>query len=501
MKILDSNTLQKDLIRADICIIGAGPAGVTLGAKLAHCNLDIIIVESGGRTFDETANKLNSLQIESNFTYRKDEILYNRQIGGTANLWVGRVVPFRFDPVLDAEWGDLKERVQGYYEEAFRFFGVEPELPRKHPGSDKTLVAYWAHQVERFNSKSELFKKNEDVKVYQHLTCIGEPKIESDRIKQLTFLSRNQNKICVQSKNYVFAMGAIENSRMLLLLRQQMGLKREDYLSNTGKYIMDHPRIWHGTINSYSDHSDAEKFQIKTTDWGLYKYGIRNNPHKTRVYCNFMRPVNYGNYLLNQLQIRALLVSAKWLITREKGLLRMISNEVSRLPGINKTDFLKDKLQKYFNLDTSNKYHVMTYCEQRPRIENQLVLTEKKDDYTLQTPKLINNFYREELEEVLGFFEKLKKQAESMDCNLEYDPEYLLDPGNYTDASHIMGGTRYSTEKKKAVVNENLNVIGISNLHITGSSVFPTSGIENPTHLIVSLSCYLSDVLKKLYDQ
>jgi len=45
-----------------------------------------------------------------------------------------------------------------------------------------------------------------------------------------------------------------------------------------------------------------------------------------------------------------------------------------------------------------------------------------------------------------------------------------------------------STNPKQGVVNEHCQVHGISNLYIAGSSVFPTSGLSNPTLTIIALA-------------
>lgn len=499
MKIIDSNTIHQETIYSDICIIGTGPAGVTLASKLSHTSLDVILVESGGRKFDKKANELNALRIESNFTYRNNESRRNRQIGGTANLWVGRVVPVSFDPVLDDEWGGLKDAVLPFYDDAFQFFGINPEFAREEANSDGELMAYWAHKTERFNAESDILSQQKNVRIYQYLTCLGAPEFNNDRITKLTFVNQKKERITIQSNCFVFAMGAIENSRMLLQIRNHITESKNPSLTNAGKYVMDHPRIWHGSIIDESRSGAINKYQLKSSDHGTYKKGIRNQPERTRVYSNIMRAVNRATVLMNKISIHSFQVSSKRLILREKGLLRMLANEMAELPVIRQTSFLRNSLRSFFNSDSSPGYRVMTYCEQRPRYENRIILAEEKDRNELQIPRLINNIHEDELNEVLSFFESLQEKISEMGAVLEYNPEYLSNPANYSDASHIMGGTRYSIQKDKTVLDEDLSVVGIPNLYVTGSSVFPTSSIENPTHLIVSLSCYLADVLKRKF--
>jgi choline dehydrogenase-like flavoprotein len=63
---------------------------------------------------------------------------------------------------------------------------------------------------------------------------------------------------------------------------------------------------------------------------------------------------------------------------------------------------------------------------------------------------------------------------------------------------HQLGGTRMHVDPKKGVVDANCQVHGISNLHVAGSSVFPTGGFANPTLTIVALALRLADRIRRL---
>ena len=64
-------------------------------------------------------------------------------------------------------------------------------------------------------------------------------------------------------------------------------------------------------------------------------------------------------------------------------------------------------------------------------------------------------------------------------------------------ARHHMGATRMSNSPKNGVVNENCRIHEVKNLYVAGSSVFPTSGIANPTLTILALTFRLGDHLHK----
>jgi choline dehydrogenase-like flavoprotein len=57
-----------------------------------------------------------------------------------------------------------------------------------------------------------------------------------------------------------------------------------------------------------------------------------------------------------------------------------------------------------------------------------------------------------------------------------------------------------SSNPREGVVDEHCQVHGIHNLYVAGSSVFPTSGLSNPTLTIVALAIRLADRLKDRLD-
>jgi choline dehydrogenase-like flavoprotein len=54
-----------------------------------------------------------------------------------------------------------------------------------------------------------------------------------------------------------------------------------------------------------------------------------------------------------------------------------------------------------------------------------------------------------------------------------------------------------SVDSKDGVVNEHCRVHGVRNLYVAGSSVFPTSGIANPTLTLLALAFRLGDHLRQ----
>lgn len=71
-------------------------------------------------------------------------------------------------------------------------------------------------------------------------------------------------------------------------------------------------------------------------------------------------------------------------------------------------------------------------------------------------------------------------------------------PDNLEAGRHHCGTTRMTDNPKTGVVDKNCKLNSVSNLYITGSSLFPTIGYANPTPTIVALALRLADHTKSL---
>jgi choline dehydrogenase-like flavoprotein len=81
---------------------------------------------------------------------------------------------------------------------------------------------------------------------------------------------------------------------------------------------------------------------------------------------------------------------------------------------------------------------------------------------------------------------------------------FQLEPWLESDAAvaqvrgtaHHLGTTRMSDDPRQGVVDRHCRVHGVDNLHVVGSSVFPTGGWAFPTFTIVALSLRLAEHLR-----
>src|SRR5262245_9969037 len=84
---LDARTLEAGAhIAADVCIIGAGPAGPTPARELTGSRRNVLLLESGGLEADGELQALNEGAVVG-VPYQGLRATRHRQVGGTAHLW------------------------------------------------------------------------------------------------------------------------------------------------------------------------------------------------------------------------------------------------------------------------------------------------------------------------------------------------------------------------------------------------------------------------------
>src|SRR3954447_7395006 len=89
--------VRDTVVRASICIVGGGPAGITLALELARTGKSILLLESGEDAPDADAQALNEGEVADETLHSPPDKYRQRVLGGGTSIWGGRCVPF--DPV------------------------------------------------------------------------------------------------------------------------------------------------------------------------------------------------------------------------------------------------------------------------------------------------------------------------------------------------------------------------------------------------------------------
>src|SRR5687768_12067185 len=119
-----------DEFEADVAMIGAGAAGITMARRLVAAGKAVILLESGGLDYEATTADLNAGRNVGEPYYDLDKARL-RFFGGTTAIWGGRCA--ELDPIdLEARpwvphsgWPIAHAELRPYYDEAWPLFGLD----------------------------------------------------------------------------------------------------------------------------------------------------------------------------------------------------------------------------------------------------------------------------------------------------------------------------------------------------------------------------------------
>ncbi len=122
----------------EICIIGAGAAGITLAKEFANTRTSICLVESGGLEWEEETQALYTGNSEGTLPPRDLVESRMRYYGGTMNIWGGCCAPLNsidFEKrswVPYSGWPINRSILEPYYQRAQPLFELGPQDLKTH---------------------------------------------------------------------------------------------------------------------------------------------------------------------------------------------------------------------------------------------------------------------------------------------------------------------------------------------------------------------------------
>jgi choline dehydrogenase-like flavoprotein len=462
----------------DICICGSGPAGITVARTLAAKGKTVALLEGGSIAYTEESQQLyegKSIGINDWDAVKNCRL---RFFGGTSNHWSGLCSFFDetdFDVRSDgvSGWPISKAEAYKHFDAAKEVLDLPKDAflnPPKWPGSNFKPFVNAMSPPTRFNVKyqDELKKSDRiDLFINANLTNI-QLHDNLQTIKHLEVNNNKKHKFLFTAKHFVLAMGTIENARMLLASNKQIKQGVGNQNDMVGRCYMEHFNIGYGRFTA----EDA-------TVWKNGK--ITLNPSaalikKTKIgnavisFDPSFKVVSYG-------RTRALKQALRNLICKSEN-----ATELSR---------------KLVDFNCEGDGFITSMVEQSPNPDSRVILDKAQDIFGV--PKVILNwqFNKHDLHTIRTVGLEAAKEMARMGVARVQLADYILDEKlplkDIGHHCHQMGTTRMSADPKHGVVNENLQVHGISNLFVAGSSVFPTGGGCNPTFTLTMLALRLGE--------
>jgi choline dehydrogenase-like flavoprotein len=528
---IDARTIEQDKsIETDICILGAGVAGITLAQEFAEAKFRVCLVEGGGLCPD---NANQSLYWGENIglPYFPLDSARASGFGGSGHRWNidlhdGKLgVRLRPLDSLDFEkrewvpnsgWPFQKSHLDPFYERANVVCKVgpyaydvqdweSPELTPRLPfvtDRVKTTIFQFAKRLTFIEAHRAKIDGASNISVLLHANATRLETDDSARsVTRIRVGCLNGNAFWIEAKKVILAMGALESPRLLLLSNQtqECGLGNQNDL--VGRYFMEHPHIWSGRFIP-SDDSVARRTGLFRLHWAnntpiMGKLTISEHVQRAEKllnYCVSIHPEVYkprNNIAPNWPVVSwpLLEAGASQADTEPEALWRSFRRETRKIARRAYRKFRKPgvlfKLNQMSEQLPNPDSRILLSGEKDPLGRNRVQLNWRIDPLDVRTIFRSQQIIDEELQKAgLGRLEITLKD-ESPPPGLE---------GGW----HHMGTTRMHADPSKGVVDGNCLIHGMSNLFIAGPSLFPTGGYANPVLTTVALSIRLADHIKEM---
>lgn len=548
--IIDANDYGPDqTIEADICIVGAGAAGIAIASEFIHSTIKVVIIESGRFSSDsQLQTELFSGEVEKGSRHPRADLYRRRMIGGTTSVWGGRCVPFdgidfeRRDYIPYSGWPLTRDELLPYYQRANPFCeaGVFDYCSTSSLGADAgemipgfVSLDLTTTNMERFSLPTHFGRRYRatlqdapNVSLIYNATCTS-IRLDGDGriVEKLVFRNSKGRSLDVRARQYVLAMGGLETTRLLLSSSDIMPDGIGNHSDKLGRFYMCHLASNPGELKISPSIRNVIYGYEKSVD-GIYCRRRIALPAETQrrhkignmiarfIYPNAADP-GHGNGILSMLFLTRSVLQPEYRgafsfgdALAKPGQHKVsyrahLKNALFDLPQtllfsqmiLRKRFLAKRKLPSVVLKSKSNTYPLDLNVEQSPEPTSRLTLTGNKDVFGM--PKLRIDWRTNDVDKhtVRTGVNILREAFQKSGC-----AELTVDEGkidNYWPVGgHHIGTTRMTESVKDGVVDKNCRVHGIGNLYIASSSVFPTSSHANPTLTIVALAMRLADHLK-----
>ena len=543
-QMIDARSLPQDeVLETSVCIVGGGPAGLTLASELANQNFQVCLLESGGFEFDREVQSLSGGTVIGD-PYPEVSKTRLRQLGGTSHLWEGpngyQEYGFRCLPLdeIDFEqrdwlpysgWPFTKAHLDPFYERAHKVCQIGPYAYNVEAWEDKgavrlpfrsdrvtTSISQYAPRYPFTQEYREEIKQTPNITTVLYATVI---EIVTDQTTQtvthLCIASSKNRQFWLKAKIFILATGGLENARLLLASngQQPTGLGNQHDL--VGRFFMDRP-ILSCMLIPYS-----KKLFEQTNLYDIYRtkgVSVMARVHLTQELMRREHLLNNGAQLFPRplehqrqatLAIRSLISSIthgkpfqnwfKHLSVALRGSDYILAagwwTAIRKLPRLQRGNwsYLPYEKRRFSQIEifyqieqTPDPTNRVMLSSQRDRLgQNQVEIHWRLNPIDIQNAIRVQEIWAQEFDKAgLGQLQFAQKRE-------DWKFEKLA-------MHHHMGTTRMHKDPKQGVVDANCKVHGISNLFVAGSSVFPTSGYANPTLTIIALSVRLADHVKTL---
>jgi choline dehydrogenase-like flavoprotein len=536
-------------LQADICIVGAGAAGIAMALELKDSGLEVLVLESGGREFAAENQALYEGAVADERLHSQPVRFRQRQFGGSTTIWGGRCMPFDpidFEPrdyVPYSGWPIGLDDLTPFYPKAnriceageFAYTAAEAfSKPTRPMIAGFSSTHFSDDRLERFSCPTNFaaryghtLQAARRVRIVLHANVTAIHLNEAaDRVESLRVQTLQGREMKVTARQVVLATGGLEVPRLLLASRDRQPQGIGNAHDVVGRYYMCHLAGTMGAVH-FNGPLSAIHHGYDLSDEGIYcrrRLALLPEVQRSQRLGNFVARLHHPRIPdpAHKSAVLSLLFMARMFIPYEyaKRLhgndkisaaqwLQHIGNVAARPLDafgfawhmLRDRKLAQRKFPSVIVRSRANLYSLDFHAEQQPNPASRIQLGSDLD--ILKVPRLLVDwrYTAGDVETVRQSIALLAQDLASSGVGrLDYDPaavEFEMTRYGAYDGHHI-GTARMGTDRRSSVVDADCGVHGVQNLFIASSAVFPTSGQANPTLTIVALALRLAARLRSL---
>jgi choline dehydrogenase-like flavoprotein len=515
-------------LQADVAVVGAGPAGITIADELAAAGLRVAILESGGLAPDESSLSLTD-GFSVGYPYYPLRDMHVRAFGGNSHVWSPFGVrsrpldPIDFeqrDAVAYSGWPFPASELDDYYARACKTMGLKPSfqaaswapptqvqapLPLDTSAARAYSTVFQFADRQTFTRRYDALRNHSDVRLLLRATVLrvlaGEDGHDPDTVTGLAVRGGGADgpEIRVRARIYVLAAGGIGNPRLLLASadRHPRGMGNEHDL--VGRFFQDHLGIRSGLlvphdpatlegIGFYLRHSGAEGSDapwmgmLAPTPEAVRRHGLLNS---SWYVIPQTRPL-----VSDVAHSLAALQRARTFKPRPPHLGRHVAKVLT--DPRQAIAVLRRRREKSGSRE-AEILQLKVMAEQAPNPDSRVTLAPDRDALGVPRARLDWRLSEQDTDSI-------RRTQELLDIEMRRAGIGRV-LGRLDDASipevlhgneHQLGTTRMHNAPRRGVVDADGRVHSMRNLFVAGGSVFPSSGYANPTLTVVALAIRLT---------
>ena len=511
-----------EAVTADVAIVGSGAAGQAAARRLLARGRSVVLIESGGLDHDEASADLNRGEIVGE-PYHPLEHSRLRFFGGTTAIWGGRCAEYdaidfeRRDWVPHSGWPFSVDDIRSYLAEARSLLGVDGVDAGRLPwpgllqrlSSEELAVRWWS-----FDPKFDRFTIDQAQDLEQDSRCtlltkatVREIMLSPDKgsVERLDVRAPSGRTIDVRARHYILAAGGIENPRILLASNSVVSNGIGNHYDLVGRFFMEHPHARGGRVVGNADWNWLSAFAKRRVNGVEVSPAItpaealqrREGLLNTAMTLAVRQPEGGTHPLAKRAYLH---VKHRTAPTRTgRSLWKATKQLVRGYTGL--TGAFHPWLMRRLNrLDLA----IVIRAEQAPNPDSRVKLSRERDATGMPRVALDWHLSPIDVDSVAGLVAALDRESRRLDLGHVEPASWLADADKrwVTDdlvsahpigGFHHMGTTRMASDPRRGVTDGWGKVHGLPNLHIAGSSLFPTAGWANPTLTILALSLRTAD--------